>query len=496
MEQKAVVIGSGLGGLECAYILAKHGMQVVVLEQDTRIGGCLQTFHRRGVEFDTGFHYVGGLDQGQPLNRLFHYFDLMDLPWQRMDEDCFDEVVIGEQSFPFAQGHAHFAQRLADYFPHERANIDRYTRFLKSVGDHIFDSLSPKEASDFYSTSLFAQSAYQWLNETIQDPLLRQVLSGTSLKMELGENLPLYIFAQINNSFIQSAYRLRGGGMCIAERLKRNIEKMGGLVLTGQRASEIEVMNGQVTGVRTQNDFYPANWVISNAHPATTMSLLPAEAVRPVYRHRIERLANTYGMFTANIRLKPDCIPYRNKNLFIHNESTDLWHPDPKKTESVMVNYYLPDIQNPEAKRSTEYTMAIDLLSPMSWDEVKQWEDTRQGHRGEDYVALKQEKTEACLRIAEKHIPGLRDAIYDIYTSTPLSYQYYTSTAQGSAYGIRKDWQSPMTTVLTPRTPIAGLLLTGQNLNLHGILGVSMTALQTIIPILGPDSIDLRQRQG
>jgi len=86
-------------------------------------------------------------------------------------------------------------------------------------------------------------------------------------------------------------------------------------------------------------------------------------------------------------------------------------------------------------------------------------------------------------------LPWLRDAIEHIYTSTPLTYNRYTATAEGCAYGIRKDYNNPMMTVLTPRTPIPGLLQTGQNLNLHGIMGVSMTSLLTCAEIVGTDSI-------
>ncbi|HBZ34078.1 MAG TPA: NAD(P)/FAD-dependent oxidoreductase, partial [Bacteroidales bacterium] len=56
----------------------------------------------------------------------------------------------------------------------------------------------------------------------------------------------------------------------------------------------------------------------------------------------------------------------------------------------------------------------------------------------------------------------------------------YTATAQGSAYGIRKDCENIMFTLLSPRTAAPNLLLTGQNLNLHGILGTSMTAQMTV----------------
>ena len=65
------------------------------------------------------------------------------------------------------------------------------------------------------------------------------------------------------------------------------------------------------------------------------------------------------------------------------------------------------------------------------------------------------------------------------YTSTPLTYRDYTHTPCGSAFGLRKDYRNPLMTMLSPRTPVPNLMLTGQNLMLHGVEGVTMTALQT-----------------
>ncbi|MGN0236127.1 MAG: phytoene desaturase family protein [Paludibacteraceae bacterium] len=457
-----IIIGAGLGGLECGYILAKKGLQVTVLEHDARVGGCLQSFRRGSTLFDAGFHYVGGLVEGQPLHRIFSYLDLLDLPWQRLDTDCFDEVIIGDRHFPFAQGHEAFAERLTDCFPHQRENLRQYTRFLQQVGEHVFDPLQP----DYQGNPLFGESAYQWLCSTISDPLLRQVLSGTSLKMELrAESLPLYTFAQINDSFIQSAWRLSGGGQQIAERLRRRIEEMGGQVRTRATVTRLIEHNGRISqaeingGERLQADLF-----ISNIHPSVTLELInDCPAVRKIYRKRIASLDNTGGMFTANISLKPNRLPYLNRNLFIHREGADLWQ---NPTDSMLVHFY-----------PNEH--ALDLLTPMRWEEVSAWADKPRGRRGEDYVAFKAQKTEECLQRAEQYIPDLRQAIDRVYTSTPLSYTHYTFTPRGSAYGIRKDWRSPLTTVLTPRTPLPNLFLTGQNLNLHGVLGVSMTALMT-----------------
>ena len=476
-----IIIGSGLGGLECGFILAKNGLKVCLLEQDANVGGCLRTFRRGKTIFDTGFHYVGGLDEGQPLNRLFRYFGLLDLPWQKMDENAFDEVVIGDRSFFWANGYERFVDTLAQYFPHQRTNLISYTSFLKNVGDHLFDSFQVSK-DDIYTTSLFARSAHEFLCETIDDPLLRSVLSGTSLKMELNAaKLPLYVFAQINNSFIQSAWKLKGGGMQIAEKLAEQIRSMGGEVYTGTKVTRMIEKNGVLSTIEVNgSEQFSASWVISNAHPAYTLSLVDeTKILRKIYRKRIASLENTFGMFTANICLKPEKISYQNRNIYVHRKDADLWNAratDP--LSSVMVYYPVPDDDN-------AYVRSIDLLTPMKWDEIEKWVNTPPGRRGEDYVAMKNQKASECIEFVSRHIPELQNNIERIFTSTPLSYQSYTNTVDGSAYGILKDYNNPMYTVLTPRTPIPNLLLTGQNLNLHGILGVSITSFFTCAEILG-----------
>lgn len=485
MNDKVVIIGAGLGGLQCAYILAKKGFQVTVLEHDLHIGGCLQSFRRGKAIFDTGFHYVGGLAEGQSLYGLFRYFNLLQLPWHRLDHDCFDEVIIGDRRFPFAQGHQHFVDSLARLFPHRQKQLCQYAAFLQQVGNHLPDSFMSREASDFYSSSLFAKSAWLYLQDTISDPLLCQVLSGTSLKMELrADTLPLYVFAQINNSFIESAWRLRGGGQHIADALRDSIEAMGGSVHTLATVTHLYQNEGRVTEVEVNGtERLPADWVISDAHPVSTLELIDdCPAIRKIYRNRINSMQNTFGMFTANIRLKPNTIPYLNKNLFVHRSDADLWRPSTRHVESVLVNFYVPE-------DGSSFTPCIDLLTPMSWQQVKQWADKPRGRRGEDYVAFKEEKTEECLRLVEPFLPDLRQSIDHIYSSSPLSYKSYTLTHEGSAYGVRKDYNNTLTTILTPRTPLKNLLLTGQNLNLHGILGVSMTSVFTCAEIVGMQTL-------
>ena len=115
----------------------------------------------------------------------------------------------------------------------------------------------------------------------------------------------------------------------------------------------------------------------------------------------------------------------------------------------------------------------------MAWKLFEPWADTTVGHRGDIYEMLKSHLADECIRLAERVIPGLGAMVEKQYTSTPLTYRDYTLTPCGSAYGVRKDCRNLLMTMLSPRTPIPNLLLTGQNLILHGVEGVTKTAVLT-----------------
>ena len=74
-------------------------------------------------------------------------------------------------------------------------------------------------------------------------------------------------------------------------------------------------------------------------------------------------------------------------------------------------------------------------------------------------------------------------------TSTPRTYHRYTGTPRGSAYGIRRDCRDLPRTLLSPRTPIPNLLQTGQSVNVHGVLGVTVTAFLTSAELLGRETV-------
>lgn len=485
MKYDAVIIGSGLGGLECAHILSKAGMSVLLLERGTQAGGCLQSYRRHGLAFDTGFHYVGGLDEGQSLHSAFRHLGLLRLPWQRLDNH-FDRVTIGNQTFNFAQGYDAFVETLTAAFPAERDALNKYADMLKQCGEQQFDALNPQTGESSLLSRLFETSAYQYLTETFHDPLLINVLCGTSLKMELRkESLPLFTFAHGNGSFIESSWRLKGDGSLIVNSLVDGIRMHGGEIICNTEVRELVEKDGKlVHAVCSNGEIYEGTIFISNIHPAVTCNLVKQSSrMKKVYRSRITHLENTFGMFTVSLRIKPQTLRYFNWNQYIYKEP-DVWafHLKNNPVSGVLVSCRIPE-------DGSKYVQQVDLLTPMNWSECEQWSHTEVGRRGEDYKAMKKRVADECITLAGRFIPGLRDRITGCYTSTPLTYRNYTLTPEGSAYGLRKDFRNPMITLLSPRTPIPNLLLTGQNLMLHGLHGVTMTALFTCAEVLGKEPI-------
>lgn len=456
-----IVIGSGLGGLEVALTMAREGRRVLVLERQRQPGGCMQSYRRGKLHLDTGFHYVGGLDAGGPLHDAFVSHGLMDLPWLRMDKDCFEEIHIGGRTFRWPQGTKEFINAMKAYFPHEEKGLDLYGELLEST-DEIW---------------LQRTNAWEYLTSIISDPLLIQVLSApATCKLELRkETLPLFTFVHCTAPFIQSSWRLRGDGNMIVDRLLEQIRACGGEILTGKDVTMLQAGDGRIVrAVCADGTGYEADYFVSNAHPVVTCSLVEDNALmKKVFRRRMSMQPNTSGMFTLHLQLKHGALPYFNHNklIFTDNDCWDMAVDKTLKVRGVMISARCPE--------KGEHAVNIDILTPMLWETVSDFDGTKVMHRPKAYRELKADVARQCLEIAETAIPGLGTMVLNTWSSTPLTYKDYNLTPDGSAFGFRKDYANSMMTIVSPKTQIPNLFMTGQSLMLHGLHGVTMTAAYT-----------------
>lgn len=484
-----VIIGAGLGGLLCGNILARHGMKVCIVEKNIKTGGSLQVFARNKCLFNTGLNYTEGLAEGQILNRYFRYFGILDkLKLKQMDPDGFEIITFKGKEYRFAQGDQHFAETLGRAFPDEQKAINTYIQELKTLCYKF--PLYNLDIQDYHSIrydELFSTSVTEFLSTLTPNETLQNVLAGNNLLYAgVPDKTPLYLHALITYSFISSSWRLVDGSQHLASVIGKTITDRGGIIMRGKEVQKLHICNGAVISAELSDGMtLEADIYISNMHPAATLKLTEETTAGTFYRKRILNLENTIGMFSVYMVLQDNVFPYMNYNHYFYNGDS-VWTTASYDERTWPQSFFL---YTPTTSRSEHFADGLIAMTYMKWDELLQWEHTTVEKRGVEYEAFKKEKAEKLIQLVEQKFPGIRSKIKAVYTSTPLTWRDYTGTPQGSAYGILKDYHAPLKSLIMPRSKIKNLYFTGQNLNVHGILGVTIGAVMTCSELPGLENI-------
>jgi all-trans-retinol 13,14-reductase len=480
-----IIIGSGLGGLVSGIILAKEGYSVCILEKNHQAGGNLQTFNRDGNTFSTGLHYIGSMDEGQTLHRFFNYLGILPgLKLKQLDKDGYDRITFGEEEtyYGLAQGWDHFRDSMKSQFPDEKATIDNYVATVRESIRSI--PLYDLESADSFNLDLsrLNHGVMPYLKSITQNKRLQHVLAGgNSVYHGAAHRTPLYLHSCIRNSFVSSAWKVTGGSDHLTEVLLQRLFAYGGKVITDAEVAGFSFKSDKIDGVILKNGrkFFGKQF-ISNIHPAVTLQLKGMETIRSSYRKRIEGLENTAGFFTLYLVFKEDFFPYMNYNLFQYYH--DDYFNDELPEENWPHSYV---IYTPFYEEGRKFTRTASIISFMKNEECRKWIDLAPDQRGQDYFDFRDMKAERLLGALEKRYPGIRKGIEKYYVSTPVTFKDFTGTPEGSGYGFLKDWENPARSIILPRTKIPNLYFTGQNLNIHGVLGTTTSAFITCSEFIG-----------
>ncbi|WP_310992921.1 phytoene desaturase family protein [Aequorivita marina] len=489
-----VIVGSGLGGLVSAIILAKEGYSVCLLEKNQQYGGNLQTFSRDKTIFDTGVHYIGGLAEGQNLYRYFKYLDILDdIELKKMDENGFDRITFDDdpKEYRYAQGYEGFTKTLLEEFPNEEEAINAYCEKMKDTCS-FFPLYGLKLGKPYYeNTELFEVKAKEFIDSLTENEKLRAVLSGSNLLYAgEGKRTPFYMHALSVNSYIESAYRCVNGGSQITKALLARFRENGGKAFKRHEVTKFETEDGLVTSVKTANGkTIEGDIFISNVDPKVTLDLIEHDHFRKSYIGRIENIESTIAAFSLYVVLKPNCFKYLNYNYYHFKDHRAVWNAH-NYTEESWPEAYM--ISMGIKKGNDEWGDNLTVMTYMRFEEMKPWIDTfntaaNKNERDEAYEAFKEHKSEVVIKELEKKFPNIRDCIKSVYASTPLSYRDYIGSNRGSMYGYVKDADNPLKSFVSPRTKIKNLYFTGQSLNMHGILGVTISGVVTCSEILGSE---------
>ena len=487
-----VIVGSGLGGLVSAIILAKEGYSVCVLEKNNQYGGNLQTFVRDKTIFDTGIHYIGGLGEGQNLHQYFKYLGIIDhLNLKKLDENAFDIISFENDNteYPHAQGYDNFVHQLEKSFPEEKENIKNYCEKLQTICDSF--PLYNLNWEGKYDNEILTLNAKETIDSFTQNDKLKAVLAGSNfLYAGIPDKSPFYVHALIVNSYIQSSWRCINGGSQITKQLLKQLKKNGGEFYKHKEVTRFDVENHKVNLVEMKDGTQvSATYFISNIEPKTTLKMAGEENFRKPFFNRIQSLEGVLSAFSLYLVFKPETFKYINHNYYHFKNSNEVWTAH-NYDENSWPKTYMASMN--ASKQNEIWADGMTFITYMKFDDVLPWTDTfnttvEKNARGENYEEFKARKAAKFLDEIEIKFPGIRDCIKSIHTSTPLSYRDYIGGDNGNMYGYVKDSNNPMKTLIPSKTKLGNLYLTGQSINMHGVLGVTIGAVVTCSEIIGKE---------
>ncbi len=501
----AIVIGSGIGGLTAASLLAELGWRVAVLEQHYTAGGSTHSYERKGYEWDVGVHYIGDMGAATTSRRLMDFLTEGDLGWAPM-ADRYDRFYIGERSYEAVAGREAFRENLQQYFPRERVAIDRYLELLseasRAMRSHsLVRTLPPWQAAIAGPIlrrrlpAFFSKTTWDVLSGLTDNPELIAVLTGQWGDLGLPPKRSAFVMqALIAKHYLHGGYYPIGGSWRMADTMLPRIRRAGGEVFTYARVEEILLDEGRVRGVRMADGHeITSACVISDAGVANTFAgLLPAETAQAHgYAELLGKVQPSMGHLGVYIGLQGDAgelgLPRTNYWIYPGNDydaAVDRFLADPDSPFPV-VYVSFPSAKDPDFPRRHPGRSTIEIVAPAPWSMFERWAGTTWGKRGEDYEAFKTQLGERLLEQMYLKLPQLRGRIDYWEISTPLSMQYFCGWNRGELYGLNHDPARFQQDWLRPRTRIPGLWLTGQDVMSCGVAGAMMGGMASATTVAG-----------
>ncbi len=487
-DYDVIVIGSGMGGLATASLLAQlRKLKVLVLEQHFKVGGFTHTFSRHGYKFDVGVHYVGEMQPGSRTRRLFDLVTGAAVQWQKMPE-VFEKFVYPDFIVSVPSNEEAYRETLCKAFPSERNALEQYFKDITAVNLAIQTKAAAGMMPDPVAAAMNALnknfnskaviSTADYLNAQFKDHKLRAVLTSQWGDYGLPPSRSAFaIHCLVATHFLNGGYYPVGSADSIASAIVPIIKNAGGDVLLNHKVEEIAVEAGTACGVTARTIKgevvkFSAKTIISNAGIfATYTKLLPAA-------HRAKVLGFTDDLDPSSISLyvgfkrSPEELGFRGENHWLHSTYDHDASYAVRSTPDA--NLGLGYLSFASLKDSTATSHTAQVITIASATAFKKWKNSAWKKRGSDYEQFKDRITSNLLNLVEGHYPGFNSLIDYCELSTPLTVEGFTGHPSGRIYGQPLTPEVVASRQFSANTHVKNLYLTGSDILAPGVMGAFM----------------------
>ena len=462
---EVVVIGAGVGGLTAGALLARAGKSVLVVEAEQRPGGHARALRDGPYTFDPAVHLINACEPEGPfgpgvMDAVLRHLDVRDrCQFVRMDDPVF-EARFPDFRLGMPHGREAYLEALVRHFPADADGVGKLVELsARILREWLSFPLQPR-LLDMVSAPWRVPTLSRYRNATInevidrelRDPRARSVYAALSRWLVLPPARASFAsWALMIGAYIQQgAYYCHGSFQTVADALAEALERAGGELLLGSRATRIVAPGGKVGAVELDDGRRIGSpLVISDIDPRETFGALlePGQVPRRYLRRlRQGALSDDFAALYLATDLDVGALGAPFDTSLFSDWNLDQSYARNKAGEVTYVDMMIPTLVDPGLAPPGEHVVIVQTV-PF----------TPTVDRSSDGQVAEQ-----MLELAEQVVPGLR--------------QHITHTLPAGADGDHRRALHHIKTVygwemspsysgvkrLPPRTPIDGLLLAGQ----------------------------------
>lgn len=434
---RAVVIGSGFGGLAAGIRLVAKGYATTILEMRDKPGGRAYVYKDKGFTFDAGPTIITVpfvLEELAALagKTIADYVRIVPC-------DPFYRIYFADgREFNYVGDQDRLEAEIARFNPDDVAGYRAFLAYSEKVFDRAFTDLADhsfhslwemvKVAPDLFKLRA-DQSVYKRVSAFIKDPSLRQVFSFEPLLIGGNPLRSSSIYSMIH--YLERTWGVHfamGGTGALVSGLVRLFEDLGGTLRLDARAEEIEVAGGVVRAVRlASGERFEADVVVSNGDVANTYrKLIKPEHRRKWTDRRLERMRYAMSLFVVYFGTDRTYPHLPHHSIILGPRYQDLLGDIfDRKVVAKDFSLYLHAPTRTDPSLAPPGSECFYVLSPVP-------------HLGggQDWDAIKDEYADRILASLEKDhlVPGLREHLVSLRIFTPKDFETDLDAFKGSAF--------------------------------------------------------------
>lgn len=478
-----VVVGSGIGGLVAAGLLARYGRRVLVCESHTLPGGAAHAFKRQGFTFDSGPSFYCGLADPQSCNPLREVLAALGESVEAIPYDPLGHYHFPDQTLAIYGDAERYQTSLAEISSQAATELQALTKKMLAIYRPLGAIPTLALRADAWLLPLLLQrypqamvqllpqlrglgrSMGDFVEQTVSDPWLRRLidlecflLSGMKAHETVAPEMA-FMFGERTQSVID--YPIGGSG-AIVDALVRGLKRWGGQLRLGTHVDKVWVERNRVQGVVLKSEErIRASKVISNASLWDTYNhLVSPENLPEGYRQKSLETPTVDSFMHLHLGIRAEGLEDLTiHHVVVHDTLKDITTPG----NTCMIS--IPSVLDPSLAPEGHHVVHAYTLEPYAG-----WQ------RDTDYAAQKEVKAQPLIRALQRVIPDICDRITLKLIGTPLTHQRYLRRHQGTYGPAIAAGQG-----LFPgcKTPIKGLYRVGDS-TLPGI-GVPAVAASGIL---------------